>query len=77
MHQVYCEVCRVGGAATIEQARHFIGQHLQHQSQASGYLGAGDVVARLTGALGIEHCTPCEARRAALNARLPRVWPWR
>ena len=30
-------------------------------------LGAGDVVARMTRAIGIEPCEPCERRRAWLN----------
>lgn len=29
--------------------------------------GAGDVVAKITGALGIKPCAPCKKRQAALN----------
>jgi hypothetical protein len=33
--------------------------------------GAGDVVARMTSAVGIEPCAPCEQRRKKLNRWLP------
>ena len=41
---------------------------------APGYAGAGDMVARMTGALGIQKCAPCAERQAALNRMMPRVW---
>ena len=31
-------------------------------------IGGGDVVAGMTNALGIQPCTPCEARRRKMNA---------
>ena len=43
-------------------------------SAAPGYAGAGDAVHAVTRRLGIGSCTPCEARRAALNGVFPRLW---
>jgi hypothetical protein len=37
-------------------------------------MGAGDIVARATHALGIEQCTPCARRQAEMNAMLPNLW---
>jgi hypothetical protein len=37
-------------------------------------IGAGDMVKKLTDALGIRQCAPCARRQAALNAAMPRVW---
>ena len=37
-------------------------------------MGAGDMVAAATHALGIEQCTPCAKRQAQLNAALPNMW---
>lgn len=40
---------------------------------------AGDVLARMTQALGVESCSPCEGRRRWLNEHLAfRPWttPW-
>lgn len=33
--------------------------------------GAGDMVARMTKAVGIQPCAPCEKRRQKLNRLLP------
>jgi hypothetical protein len=33
-------------------------------------IGAGDVIANVTRAIGIKPCTPCEQRRRALNQLL-------
>ncbi len=33
-------------------------------------IGAGDVIAKVTTALGIKPCTPCQKRREALNQAL-------
>lgn len=40
---------------------------------APGRMGAGDVVARAASALGIQKCTPCAARQAALNRMIPNT----
>ncbi len=70
-----CEVCGATATAATPQGIHaFAGEHQEHRSAAAGHYGAGDLVARATKALGIETCSPCEARRRALNERLPRVW---
>jgi len=39
-----------------------------------GHVGAGDVIAGVTKALGIKGCAPCAARQAALNRMAPKVW---
>ena len=41
-------------------------------AQAPRMRGAGDVVARMTGAVGIKPCAPCKRRQAAMN----RWWPF-
>ncbi len=71
--------CKVCGAQTDRPvyaagADQFAMTHSAHQSAAPTHYGAGDLIAKAAGALGIETCTPCEARRRALNAALPRVW---
>lgn len=42
-----------------------------------GRMGLGDVVHSATAALGMERCTPCAQRQAALNRAVPNVWPFR
>lgn len=72
---VRCSACgAASGPLTPAAADAFVRGHLEHRSAAPGHLGAGDVVARMTKAVGIEPCTPCEARRQWLNERFPRVW---
>lgn len=44
------------------------------QARVPGHIGAGDVVASAAKAMGFKQCTPCAARRAAMNAAMPRVW---
>lgn len=70
-----CQACGVGVAVgSPQEVDAFAAQHQQHQSSVQGYYGAGDLVARATGALGLKHCTPCEARQHQLNQRFPRLW---
>lgn len=38
-------------------------------------IGAGDVIAGITQALGVTPCTPCEERRRKLNQKLT-LTPW-
>lgn len=38
-------------------------------------IGAGDVIAGITQALGVPSCTPCEERRKKLNQKLT-LTPW-
>ena len=70
-----CSVCgataRAGNPAGADA---FARDHAEHRSAATGHYGAGDVVAAATKAIGLESCTPCEARRRAMNGWLPRVW---
>ncbi len=60
-----CRCNRCGFAANLScqemAARHVCGRP-----------GLGDMVAKATKYLGIEPCTPCEARRRALNGVVPR-----
>lgn len=73
---VHCRACKASAAAgTPEGVDAFAGAHQQHQSASPTHYGAGDLVARATKAMGLgKPCTPCEARRAALNARFPQLW---
>lgn len=61
---------------TAQAADQFARVHSAHQSAAPQptHYGAGDLIAKATGALGIKPCSPCEARRRALNGLLPNVW---
>jgi hypothetical protein len=61
--------------ASGQVADAFARLHAQHQPAvpAQTHLGAGDLIAKFTGALGIKPCTPCEARKRALNGMFPRV----
>lgn len=69
-----CEACRNDAIASTKQdIEAFAAQHAQHQSSPTHY-GAGDVVAGITSAMGIEPCTPCERRRQMLNGALPRLF---
>lgn len=72
---VRCSACGAqGSVGTPQLVDTFAAQHQEHRSPAQGHYGAGDLVARATSALGIQPCTPCEARRAALNQALPKLW---
>lgn len=51
----------------------FMSAHQAHQSASPTHMGAGDVVAAATKRLGMTPCSPCEARRRALNQLVPRV----
>lgn len=72
---VRCQACGAQGTVgSPQQVDAFAQQHTEHRSASPQHYGAGDLVNRATKALGIETCTPCEARRRALNARFPRLW---
>lgn len=75
---IFICACQVCGAQTppvsAQGADQFAAAHAAHQSQSPTHYGAGDLVAKAAGALGIESCTPCEKRRRAMNGLLPRVW---
>lgn len=74
-----CEVCGEEGHGMDHREAHaFAYQHREHTA-GEGYVGAGDAFAAvakpIARAMGKEPCTPCEARRRAMNQiRLP--WPW-
>jgi hypothetical protein len=78
-----CTVCGEtrGGRAGLRasgEISSFAMRHRAHTAPA-GSIGLGDVVAAIAkpiaALLGRKPCTPCEARRRALNrARIPRPW---
>lgn len=73
-----CTRCAAQGVApTLDHVQAFAMQHREHQQAAPTHYGAGDLVARATGALGIKPCAPCKQRQAQLNGLLPRIWPRR
>jgi hypothetical protein len=40
-------------------------------------VGFGDAIAGLFSSVGVQPCTPCEARKTAMNARVQFVpWSW-
>lgn len=71
-----CQVCKAAmqGGGSAQAADAFARTHAAHQSASPTHYGAGDLIAKATGALGIKPCSPCEARRRALNGLLPSVW---
>lgn len=74
--QCSCTLCgqAMPAGASGRQADAFASAHAQHQpAPQSTHLGAGDLIAKMTGALGIKPCTPCKARQQALNGMFPRV----
>ncbi len=71
--QCVCQSC--GARSSLldgTQADAFAHAHA-HQPAPTHY-GAGDLIAKATGALGIKPCTPCKARQEAMNRLMPRVW---
>lgn len=60
--------------ASCGQQAHVSNPGVFEQRHRCTHMGMGDAVARVTGALGIKPCTPCEARRRALNGKFPRFW---
>ncbi len=48
-----------------------------YQASMRSRLPLGDVVARMTKAVGIQPCTPCQARQAAMNRFGDRLASWR
>src|SRR3989304_977683 len=71
---LHCEVCNARAMAHDRRGiDDFIRDHDQHRSAAPGHYGLGDAVARMTSAVGVEPCTPCERRRMMLNGPAPRL----
>lgn len=72
---IACSVCNTkAGPLLPAQADQFAQAHAEHRSQAASHYGLGDAIAAATKAVGITPCTPCEARRRALNQAVPRFW---
>lgn len=70
-----CNVCQAkAGPLTPAAADQFSRAHYEHRSTSSAHYGMGDAIAAATKAVGITPCTPCEARRRALNQLFPKVW---
>lgn len=70
----YCKICGLRAHAVTEHDLDaFMDAHEAHQSASPTHLGAGDVIAAATKRLGVTPCSPCEARRRALNQAIPRV----
>ncbi len=52
----------------------------EHIAEIRGRFPIGDVIARLTSALGVKPCAPCKRRQATLNQfgdRMAKFWPAR
>jgi hypothetical protein len=47
-----------------------------YRSQFASRLPLGDAVARMTKVVGIQPCTPCQARQAAMNRFGDRLASW-
>lgn len=72
-----CRCSQCGQSARLAHPSQFQGHRCvvrQTSQPADQYYGAGDIVAKATGALGIKPCAPCEKRKAMLNGMFPRVW---
>ena len=73
----YCEVCHQQTAGSPQQIAQFAQAHANHQGN-QGHLRLGDAVAAIAKpiaqAFGRQPCTPCEARRRALNTAVPNPW---
>src|SRR5690606_29913226 len=67
-------VDRRTGQRALARTETEVHQFVAQRASAPGYLGAGDVVKKLTDTLGIQQCAPCARRQAALNDAMPRVW---
>lgn len=74
VYQCVCQQCGArSGNASGQQADAFARTHAHKPAQPTHY-GLGDLIAKATGAVGIQPCTPCEARKQAANRLLPRLW---
>lgn len=71
----FCQICRVYGhaGASEEALEDFIDSHAEHESRSPTHYGLGDAITQVSRSLGFQHCSPCEARRVALNGLVPRV----
>ena len=65
---VVCTCMNCGQQAHVAHPQAFA------QTHSCRHLGLGDMVARATQVVGIKPCTPCEARKRAMNGFFPKVW---
>ena len=72
----HCQVCQMTTEGlSDEQLDAFVDQHTDHQSASTTHMGLGDAFKATMSAIGFtKKCTPCEARRNALNNAFPAVW---
>lgn len=70
----FCQICRVQTPPTNDAGFDaFVAQHEVHQSSSADHLGLGDAFAAAAHALGFDKkCSPCEARRRAMNQFAPQ-----
>lgn len=70
-----CTVCGadMGQFGSAQAADMFARVHSAHQSASPTHYGLGDLIAKATSAVGIKPCSPCEARRRAMNGAFPQV----
>lgn len=64
-------------AASPQEEKEFDRNHRsckQKNASSAEFYGAGDLVAGLTKAIGVDPCSGCERRRAAMNRMFPKVW---
>jgi len=73
--QCSCQVCgaQMGSFGSAQAADAFARVHSAHQSASPTHYGLGDLIAKATSAVGIKPCSPCEARRRAMNGAFPQV----
>lgn len=77
--QARCTVCGAQVVASMPAAVAVFATRHQTHTAPPGFLGLGDLVAKvakpIAAALGKKPCSPCEARRNALNhARIRALW---
>lgn len=71
---MHCKACGAGGRMNGEDAvRRFTAEHSEHNGPSPSHYGAGDLIAKVTKAVGISGCAECEKRRVRANRALPRV----
>ena len=74
---VECAVCGIAGSGDTAGVHAFAAQHQVHQP-VEDYVPLGDAVARvaqpIARAFHMAPCTPCEARRRALNRTVKKSW---
>ena len=62
------------GEQAYAQNERAVAEFAAQHSAAPGYGGLGDAVRGVTSRLGMQGCTPCAKRQAALNGFFPRLF---